>query len=116
MNLNTEQVQSLNRFTTSFVAGNPYLSKSVNRYNKLIVCNPGNQLIFDLDEFGETYQKKFIVNNLDLYCTSLFIAVKPIIVTFLKNEGMTGSKFNCLFLFADRKVERVEAINVGFPR
>jgi hypothetical protein len=111
MKFNDDQIKSFNRFTASFVASNQYLSKALKHYDKLIVLTDCHQLFFNLNEFDETYQRKFISNNPELYCTSLFLAIKPLIITILKNEGMTGYSFRCVFLCGDKRVDRTETVS-----
>lgn len=112
MKLNNEQIISFNRFISGFVASNKYISKAVNQYDKLIVFTDSQQLVFNFNELDQTYQKKFINNNLELYCTSLFIAIKPIIITFLKNEGITSYSFQCIFQCGDKRVNRSETVSI----
>lgn len=112
MKLNDEQIVSFNRFTIGFIASNKYISKAVHHYHKLVVFTDSQQLVFNLNELDKAYQQKFINNNLELYCTSLFIAIKPIIITFLKNEGMTRYNFFCVFLHGKDRVDRVETVSV----
>ena len=112
MILNEEQVMSFNRFAAAFVTANKYMSKAISHYNKLIVLTENNRLIFDFNGFTEEYRQKFILNNFELYCTSLFIAFKPRIVTFLKNEGMTSYGFDCVFLLGDRRLSKIESVKV----
>lgn len=112
MILSKEQIISFNRFASGFVIGNKYLSKALNRFDKLIVLTEHNQLIFDFNELNENYQLKFISNNFQLYCTSLFIAFKPIITTFLKNEGFISHDFDCVFLMGPKREDRLETVSV----
>jgi len=112
MILNEEQVKSFNRFATAFVTANQYMSKAIRYPNKLIVINGSSKLSFDFNDFTEEYQRKFILNNFELYCTSLFIAFKPRIVTFLKNEGMTSYNFDCVFLLGDKRFSKTERVSV----
>ncbi|SDL85023.1 hypothetical protein SAMN04487898_12658 [Pedobacter sp. ok626] len=112
MILDEEQVKSFNRFATAFVTANQYMSKAIRYPNKLIVINESNKLSFDFNDFTEEYQRKFILNNFELYCTSLFIAFKPRLVTFLKNEGITSYNFDCVFLLGDKRFNKTEKVKV----
>ncbi|WEK18593.1 MAG: hypothetical protein P0Y49_17535 [Candidatus Pedobacter colombiensis] len=78
MVLDKEQVMSFNRFAAGFVTANKYMQKAIRCDNRLIVLTKSNQLIFDFNDFTDEYQQKFMLNNFELYCTSLFIAFKRI--------------------------------------
>lgn len=112
MNFNDEQRKSFNRLAGSFVSSNKYLNKATIDHEKLITLNHASQLIFNFDYLTEAYQRKFILNNFELYSTSLFIAIKPRIFTFLKNEGLTGFTFNSIYILGQLKVERSEKISI----
>ncbi len=110
--LNEEEVMSLNRILSGFVTSNKYIGSAISYYDRLIVFTDSNKLVFHLDEFTASYQKKFILNNIELYCTSLFLALKPGLITFLKNEGRIGYSFNCVFLLGGKRIDKIETIKV----
>lgn len=112
MNFNEEQRKSFNRLAGSFVSSNKYLNKAAIDHEKLITLNHAGQLTFNFDYLTETYQKKFILNNFELYCTSLFIAIKPRILTFLKNEGLTGFTFDSIYILGQLKIARFEKVSI----
>ncbi|PTS99711.1 hypothetical protein DBR11_11630 [Pedobacter sp. HMWF019] len=112
MNFNEEQIKSFNRLSGSFVSSNKYLSEAAIDHERLITLNHASQLIFNFDCLTERYQRKFILNNFELYCTSLFIALKPRILTFLKNEGLTGYTFNSIYILGQLRVERFEKVSI----
>jgi len=112
LTLDEEQIQSFNRLMHGWVLGNKYIQKATMNHRDLIVLGANGTINFNFDHLSEAYQQKFMLNNFPLYCTSLFLAIKPQIVVFLKNEGITYYNFHCLFLLGSLKHEKIERVGL----
>ncbi|WP_448634655.1 hypothetical protein [Pedobacter panaciterrae] len=95
---------------SGWVAENIHLTRALIRFDSLIVLD-ASALNFDFNGLCEDYQKKFILNNFELYCTSLFLAIKPRMKVFVKNEGFRALDFNCIFALGNFRHERVEKVS-----
>lgn len=108
--LSEEQIFSFNRLMSGWVTENVHLTKALARYDKLIVLD-NNALKFDFNGLSLDYQKKFVLNNFELYCTSLFLAIKPRMKVFVKNEGFRAFDFHCVFVLGTLRHERIEKVS-----
>lgn len=117
--LNQEQAESFNRMMGAWVSANTRIQKGMQHAGgRLIVLVEGSTICFNLATFSNAYQEKFILNNFQLYCTQLFLTVKPQIVVFLRNEGFRSYDFQCVFLLKDMtwsKTERISSYGTGEP-
>jgi hypothetical protein len=111
MILNQEQIASFNRLMSGWVMTNKYIGKAVGSYNDLIVLTEGDTICFNLHHFSAAYQEKFVLNNFELYCTQLFLAIKPQIIVFLKNEGFLAYDFQCVFLLKAMSWSKMENVS-----
>ena len=111
MILNLEQIASFNRLMSGWVMANKYIGKAVGSCTDLIVLGEGDTICFNLHHFSAAYQEKFMLKNFQLYCTQLFLAIKPQIIVFLKNEGFTAYDFQCVFLLRDISWSKMEKVS-----
>ena len=95
---------------SGWVIENKHLTKALTRFDGLIVLN-NEALKFDFNGLSLDYQKKFVLNNFELYCTSLFLAIKPRMKVFVKNEGFRAFDFHCIFVLGSLQYERIEKIS-----
>ncbi|WP_316812149.1 hypothetical protein [Pedobacter heparinus] len=110
MKLNEEQIDSFNRLMQGWVLNNKYIQKAAVQSHGLIVLEERNTVQFYLDCFSTAYQQKFMLKNFQLYCTQLFLAIKPQIIVFLKNEGLEYYTFRLLFLAGDHVYDKMETV------
>lgn len=108
--LNLEQQTSFNRMMRSWVSANERIQRGMQDNGDLIVMVERNTICFNLSNFSKAYREKFILNNFELYCTQLFLAVKPQILVFLKNEGFRSYDFQCVFLLHDMTWSKMEKV------
>ncbi|NRF37149.1 hypothetical protein [Pedobacter foliorum] len=108
--LSEEQIFSFNRLMLGWITENKHLSKALTRFDHLIVLN-SKALTFDFNGLSLDYQKKFVLNNFELYCTSLFLAIKPRMKVFVKNEGFRAYDFHCVFVLGNLRHERTEKVS-----
>ncbi|SMC47090.1 hypothetical protein SAMN04488524_0674 [Pedobacter africanus] len=108
--LNLEQQASFNRIMRGWVMANDRIQRGMQHNGDLIVLVDGNTICFNLANFSKAYREKFILNNFELYCTQLFLAVKPQIQVFLKNEGFRSYDFQCVFLLQDMTWSKMEKV------
>ncbi|ETZ21861.1 hypothetical protein [Pedobacter sp. V48] len=108
--LSEEQFFSFNRLMSGWVAENIHLTKALVRFDNLIVLD-ASALKFDFNGLSQDYQKKFVLNNFELYCTSLFLTIKPRMKVFVKNEGFRALDFHCIFALGKLRHERIEKVS-----
>lgn len=109
MKLNNDQIESFNRLIHGWVMNNKYIQKALVQNTNLIVLEDELTVQFNLDILSVAYQKKFM-KNFNLYCTSLFLTIKPQMIVFLKNEGIQYYTFRLLFLAGDKVCDKMETV------
>ncbi|MDR6786398.1 hypothetical protein ABIE26_005117 [Pedobacter africanus] len=111
MELNREQIISFNHLMRGWVMNNKYLQKATQNYDLIALHEGGKTVRFNLGNLSVAYQQKFVLKNFDLYCTQLFLAVKPQFIVFLKNEGITSYNFHLIFLAGNMVCDKMETVS-----